>query len=211
MKSDSCLSFISRHARGTRRRSTLLYFTCGNSITREPCHVAVHLSELPNTKISRVSKTHGVAAVLGMLPPLFDGTDEFVEDDEATNKTSSSGNKSDKVIFDANDWIEISKPENYVPYSNKLRQSRLKRASGSDSKALGKERETVLFLLLLLFVPIFSLELFFALSRQFICGNFLTQIHDEMWLTDFDRALSSLKGVSPWATYLCSPHLDPLN
>lgn len=120
-----------------------------------------------------------------------------------------SATPTDKVIFDANDWIEMSKPENYIPYSNKLRQtrqSRLESAAESKTQIYRKEKRIVVFLLMALFIPIFSIELFFALSRQFMCGNYLTQIDDAMWLTDFDRALSSLNAASPWAAYMCSPH-----
>lgn len=202
MKSVYSSSFISSSVRGTYHRSNPSCFSC---CIREPCHLATNLMELPNTKISLlVTNTHDGKSALGML------NDEFVGRDETTNNTSTSSNKTDKAVFDAEDWLEISKPENYISYSNKLRQSRLKSALPSKTKARGQERRIVLFLLLGLFVPIFSIELFFALSRQFICGNFLSRIDDEMWLTDYDRAVSSLKGISPWATYLCSPHLDHL-
>jgi hypothetical protein len=168
--------------------------------------------EQPNSKISNGKKAHCAAALRMLSPPPFDANDEVWGNNfETTNQTSSFVNTTNNLVFDANDWIEISKPENYVPYSNKLRQSRLKSMSPSNTKALGKEKGIVLFLLIALFIPTFSLELFFALSRQFICGNYLTHIDDAMWLTDFDKAISSLKGISPWATYLCSPHLDHVN
>lgn len=207
MQSDYSSSFISSSARGTYHQSNPSYFYC---YSRLPCHVAVHLLEKPNSKISLGKKTHCATALRMLSPPPFDGGDDYLGDTfETTNQTSSSLNTTNNYVFDANDWIEISKPENYIPYSDKLRQSRLKNTSPSNnSKSMGNEKGIVLLLLMALFVPIFSLEFFFALSRQFICGNYLTHIDDEMWLTDFDRAISSLKGVSPWATYLCSPHLD---
>ena len=52
------------------------------------------------------------------------------------------------------------------------------------------EKKWVLVALLVLFVPIFSVEFFFALSRQFMCqGNLMNQ--------------------SEWAQVLCSPYTGP--
>jgi hypothetical protein len=147
MKSVYSSSFISCFAGGTYHRSNPSYFSC---CSREPCHLVTNPMELPTAKISLVTKTHGGKSALGML------NDDFVGKDETTNTTSTPSNESDKAVFDAKDWLEISKPENYVIYSNKLRQSRLKSALPSKTKALGKERGIVLFLLLGLFVPILA-------------------------------------------------------
>ncbi len=117
------------------------------------------------------------------------------------------------AVFDGDEWKDISKPENYLLYTSKLRtkQQLQKKIQGSSSvkgSTYGKENRLIFFSLLVLFVPVFSVEFFFALSRQFICGDFVTNVSDSVWLTDSERALSSLNGFSPWALELCSPHLD---
>ncbi len=116
-------------------------------------------------------------------------------------------NDDKKLVFDGDDWEEVSKPENYVMYKTKVRKdidesSKPKRAAGKS------ENRLVLVALLILFVPIFSVEFFFALSRQFICGDFVTQVDDNLWLTDSDRAISASNGISPWARQLCSPYTE---
>jgi len=115
------------------------------------------------------------------------------------------------VVFDGDKWKDVSKPENYVLYTSKLRnkqrqQEQIRKSSSTKNTTLRKENKLVFFALLLLFVPLFSAEFFFALSRQFLCGNFVTEVSDSMWLTDSERALSSLNDISPWARELCSPH-----
>lgn len=122
---------------------------------------------------------------------------------------TSNRNKS----FNANDWKDIGRPENYLLYTNKIRKDKQRKEEGaknarlSDSKAFKEENRIVLFALLLLFVPIFSVEFFFALSRQFVCGDYVTQVDDALWLTDADKALSSANGLTSFAKVLCSPHL----
>lgn len=71
----------------------------------------------------------------------------------------------DTIIFDADSWKEMSSPESYVFYNKKLKQRE------SKSSTFKSENALVLFALLALFVPIFSVEFFFALSRQVICGS----------------------------------------
>ena len=80
------------------------------------------------------------------------------------------GDNDANKVFDADNWKEMSRVENYVLYNTKIRQ----RASKSDNSPSirpidNKENRLVLVALLVLFVPIFSIEFFFALSRQFIC------------------------------------------
>ncbi|KAL3803305.1 hypothetical protein ACHAW5_009765 [Stephanodiscus triporus] len=71
-------------------------------------------------------------------------------------------------IFNADDWKEMSREENYILYKTKIRQR-----SNADNPPIRnidkKENKLVLVALLALFVPIFSVEFFFALSRQFMC------------------------------------------
>ena len=96
---------------------------------------------------------------------------QYDDDDSLFIDPSVQGN--DNKIFNADDWREMSKKENYILYSTKIR-----RRSGSSIKSVGndidkRENNMTLVALLLLFVPIFSVEFFFALSRQFMCdmGN----------------------------------------
>jgi len=85
-------------------------------------------------------------------------------------------------VFDS--WKEMSRPENYVYYNNRVKRTK-QTPSTSTTK---QEKKWVLLALLVLFVPIFSAEFFLALSRQVLCGGDpLTQ--------------------SAWAAELCSPHL----
>jgi hypothetical protein len=108
-------------------------------------------------------------------------------------------------VFDANDWKEAGKAENYVLYTNKIRKNQQRKVGNTnaslpdDSEVLQKKNRLAFFALLVLFVPIFSVEFFFALSRQFVCGDFLTQVDDTLW---------SSEGISTLAKELCSPHLD---
>jgi hypothetical protein len=82
----------------------------------------------------------------------------------------NNNNKDDQTLvdsdcdktFNADNWKEISREENYVLYSTRIRQSNLGRREK-------KENKSILLALLVLFVPIFSIEFFFALSRQFVC------------------------------------------
>lgn len=132
--------------------------------------------------------------------------------DDTGNDALATSNRNN--VFDANDWKDIGRPENYLLYTNKIRNDKQRKELGaknarlSDSKAFQKENRIVLVALLVLFVPIFSVEFFFALSRQFVCGDYVTQVDDALWLTDADKALSSSNGLTSWAKELCSPHLD---
>jgi hypothetical protein len=94
------------------------------------------------------------------------------------------------VVFDAKSWKEMSRPENYILFKNKLRDSqKLNASSASDNSSFGTEKVWILLALLVLFIPIFSIEFFFALSRQLICDG------DPLVQTD-------------WAFELCTPHLN---
>ena len=86
------------------------------------------------------------------------------------NNNNNNNNKDDQTLvdsdcdktFNADMWKDISREENYVLYSTRIRQSNLGRSEK-------KENKSILLALLVLFVPIFSIEFFFALSRQFVC------------------------------------------
>jgi hypothetical protein len=115
----------------------------------------------------------------------------------------------DEVVF--NEWREMSRPENYIWYANKIRQTSKTTATGigdatSDdaSVSVRMENKIVLFALIMLFVPIFSVEFFFALSRQLICGNYIFLPDDATLLGNHNVR----NDLAPWAKELCSPHLE---
>jgi len=113
-----------------------------------------------------------------------------------------NGDASDKV-FNAENWKEMSREENYVLYNTRIREvGRERRAGREDTASKGgaegyasiasgirSEKKGVLVALLVLFVPIFSMEFFFALSRQFMCGDPVNQ--------------------TEWAQIMCSPYRGP--
>ena len=120
--------------------------------------------------------------------------------------SAESGISAPKV-FNADNWKEMSREENYVLYNTRVRAVR---DSGRERKAdrdavttngdaegnieiapgVRSEKKWVFVALLVLFVPIFSVEFFFALSRQFMCGG------DPL-------------NQSEWAQILCSPYRGP--
>ncbi len=118
---------------------------------------------------------------------------------------SDNGNIGAAKVFNAENWKEMSREENYVLYNTRVRAEvgRERRGSREDSSTrtdtdgdtslvagARNEKKWVLVALLVLFVPIFSVEFFFALSRQFMCqGNLMNQ--------------------SEWAQVLCSPYTGP--
>ena len=98
-------------------------------------------------------------------PSKKNGDDTLSEDITTSIKESDNEN-----TFDAEDWKEMSREENYVLYNTKIRQSiDEKKPTQQLNEVKRKENKAVLVSLLLLFVPIFSIEFFFALSRQFVC------------------------------------------
>ena len=101
------------------------------------------------------------------------------ENDGLREEAQQEGN----VVFDAEAWKEMSQPDNYILYKRKLKEREDNRKNNREYRM---EKAWVLVALLVLFVPIFSVEFFFALSRQVICGgNPLNQ--------------------ADWAQQLCSP------
>lgn len=125
---------------------------------------------------------------------------------DGDDNSAESGTSAPKV-FNADNWKEMSREENYVLYNTRVRADR---DSGRERKAdrdaattngdtkgnmevvsgIRSEKKWVLVALLVLFVPIFSVEFFFALSRQFMCGG------DPL-------------NQSEWAQILCSPYRGP--
>jgi len=98
-------------------------------------------------------------------PSKKNGDDTLSEDITTSIRESDNEN-----TFDAEDWKEMSREENYVLYNTKIRQSiDEKKPTQQLDEVKKKENKAVLIALLVLFIPIFSIEFFFALSRQFVC------------------------------------------
>ena len=98
-------------------------------------------------------------------PSKKNGDDTLSEDITTSIKESDNEN-----TFDAEDWKEMSREENYVLYNTKIRQSiDEKKPTQQLDEVKKKENKAVLIALWVLYIPIFSIEFFFALSRQFVC------------------------------------------
>jgi len=121
-----------------------------------------------------------------------------------SNTTEINTNDLDKSVFDEKSWKEISRPENYIFYNRKISKKDTSPpswnsfSSDPNKSFIGhgkNENKLVIVGLLLLFVPIFTIEFFFALSRQFMCGIGMNGIQNDPFTT------------SSWAMDLCSAHL----
>jgi len=181
------------------------------------------------------------------------------DDEQANNLDCNTAKKDDEndcetkgaVVFDGKKWKEMSRPENYILYStrvkrrlplssnnpvgkdtdlgNTIRSSLFNKKSDSTSatstttssspvnKKSYIEQRWVLLGLLILFVPIFSIEFFFANSRQFICGggvgDYVAMVPsigdvDDALPNSFDDIVATPKVLAPWARELCSAHFD---
>lgn len=105
---------------------------------------------------------------------------------DLSNSTAITDDTSSMQVFGGESWKEMSKPDNYVLYNRKVRGlDKIKK--GNNAPRI--EQTWVLVALLALFVPIFSIELFFALSRQLIC----------------DSGANAVLDRPDWAELLCSP------
>ncbi|KAL7458528.1 hypothetical protein ACHAWC_010133 [Mediolabrus comicus] len=98
----------------------------------------------------------------------------FVSWSSQTNKllaaVETATQTDDDNVFDANEWKDISREENYVLYNTRIKSSLQQQRQSNNPKLQRKtENKWVLVALLALFLPIFSVEFFFALSRQFLC------------------------------------------
>lgn len=120
-------------------------------------------------------------------------TDVVLWDNQQDNTRSGNSTK----VFGSDGWEEISQPENYILYKSQLR----KRRQPSSSK---RDKFWALAPLLVLFVPIFTFELFLALSRQFICWE--SGSGYASWVQGHS---SDLLGHSSWARELCNAHYGP--
>ena len=94
----------------------------------------------------------------------------FVSWSSQTTVETATTQTDDDNVFDANEWKDISREENYVLYNTRIKSSLQQQRQSNNPKLQRKtENKWVLVALLALFVPIFSVEFFFALSRQFLC------------------------------------------
>jgi hypothetical protein len=84
---------------------------------------------------------------------------------------SSNLTQTDSVVFDADSWKEMSRPDNYLLYNNNNNNNKLQEKKSASDNSDRVEQAWVVIALLALFVPLFSVEFFFALSRQFMCGG----------------------------------------
>jgi hypothetical protein len=135
-----------------------------------------------------------IALVLAFTASFLQGRrkqNDFVLWEPAVGNATESkiGNKT--KVFDGDAWTEAGRPENYVLYNSRLwqrqpRGSQDQKTPSIPSSSFPVERAWVIVGLLALFVPIFSIEFFFAFSRQVFCG-------------------SSPMDQPDWASYLCSP------
>ena len=106
--------------------------------------------------------------------PDISGSKASGDEKFGTNETEN------RIIFDSESWEEISQPDNYILYNQKLK------ARKNSSSTVRTEKKWVIIALLIFFVPIFSVEFFFALSRQLVCDG-------------------DIMNRPEWAEYLCSP------
>jgi hypothetical protein len=128
-----------------------------------------------------------IALVLAFTASFLQGRrsqNDFVLWENLPPENVTDKNVTDTRVFDGEAWKEISRPDNYVFYNRKVNDRAKQKKDSGVSRV---ERVWVLVALLVLFVPIFSVEFFFALSRQLVCdgGNLISR--------------------PDWAEYLCSP------
>lgn len=111
----------------------------------------------------------------------------------------------------AYDWEEISRPDNYILFStrikNKINSSRKLLTFDNNNNNMNNRKKSKstnqIIGLLFIFVPLFSFELFFTISRQFICGTTTTTYNDILHPTSWFSSTSV--SASIWAQQLCSP------
>jgi hypothetical protein len=89
--------------------------------------------------------------------------------DTDTSSVEGIDGKGNGRNFNADDWKEMSREENYILFRTKIRQRSNVDTNTPIWKIDKEENKLVLVALLALFVPIFFVEFFFALSRQFMC------------------------------------------
>lgn len=127
------------------------------------------------SSVSPLSVANEGNGTIATLPYGGDGSVEGGEQRLPSNKLFEiADDERSRTTFSGDSWEEISRPENYVLY-NKKKSSRTK-SDSTTSTVVNEEKRWVIISLLILFVPIFSIEFFLALSRQFMCaGDVFTQ------------------------------------
>jgi multisubunit Na+/H+ antiporter MnhB subunit len=111
------------------------------------------------------------------IPQLNDTTSGLLVDND---NVATGGNS---TVFNETNWKEMSRTENYILYNTRIREKRRAPSTSQvlSNKTNSRENKMILVALLALFIPIFSIELFFALSRQFICeGGLFGSLGGEM-------------------------------
>jgi len=146
---------------------------------------------------------------------------ESLEDDEANKKNQTNNNTTATVeVFDQ--WKEMSRPENYILYSTRIKKKMPKSLnnplgnSDTEKKLLSsligsttntKKKRLVLTSLLILFLPLSSIELFFALSRQFLCNEQIPSTLTTDLIIDDDETTNNQ--LSTWTRReFCSPYFE---
>jgi hypothetical protein len=110
--------------------------------------------------------------------PVAYNDDDIIINNNSTITTASSRRNRSRTTF--NDWKDISRPDSYIWYNTRLRQTNNneKNKSSNDyynnntTSLVPIEQRWVLFALVVLFAPIFSFEFFLTVSRQIICAFF---------------------------------------
>jgi len=148
------------------------------------------------------------------------GSDDLDNSSNRNNNTDTSAINSNttttgSTVFDGKSWKEMSKPESYIFYNRRIKQQQQRRRQkglfgivinqeqdqvdddgdieSSSSSSYKVEQTWIIISLLILFVPIFSIEFFFAISRQLICDS-------------GGGTLNPGNTAEGWsALYLCSP------
>lgn len=156
----------------------LFFGTPSESIVATPNNVPAS-TPMPPLSAEDLVVGSGIAIALALLASLLNsfGRSNIGSSTNVLDETNSTSVPNASIVFER--WDQMKRPENYILYTTRLR----KPPQGGK-----KEQKWVILALLALFVPIFSFELFLAVSRQVICGPILT---DQM----------------EWARFLCSPYI----
>lgn len=128
-----------------------------------------------------------LACTVSFLQSRRSQNDFILWEKNSAENPSAARNISDSRVFGAEAWKEIARPENYVFYNRKIKNVGKSKSTNGGVLWPSVEQTWVLVALLALFVPIFSVEFFFALSRQVVCEG------------------RNPISTPDWAVYLCSP------
>lgn len=99
--------------------------------------------------------------------------------DDTFDSTTFDTAEVNTTVFNETNWKEMSRAENYILHNSRIRDKQFGMQKTSSNTPHNnnnnnrKENKAILMALLALFLPIFSIEIFFALSRQFLCEGSL--------------------------------------